>query len=212
MPLTPEELQMRRTPSELLALVEKVHQLVRTCRSEFEAGITKKGLYKEFLDEVQPLCAFAAARYPQNFMVQPILGNQGFDAIVFDAQGQETERLEFARPYDGAAGAKAARQVVSRGHSDAEIRDYTDPLGSLIPFIRTTAKAKSLKDYRGITLVFVLAAPPPITSTESSFADQVAQITQLISENTFSATKVLLFLPPHQIIDIHQPPKVASPD
>lgn len=202
MPLLLESLGIRRTPAALLSFVEKVHLHVRENRAAFEAGMAKRGRYKEFLDEVQPLCEFALATYPKNFMVQPILGNQGYDAIVFDSKGQEYEKLEFARPYDGASVAKAASQVVSNGHSVVDIRDYTDPLGSFIPYIRATAKAKSIKDYKGITIVFILAAPPPIAGTEALFAVQVSEIAQIISENSFNATKVLLFVPPSQTIII----------
>jgi len=202
MPLLPSDLQIRRTSAELDAFVEKVRLHVRTNRTEFEAGMNKRGLYKEFLNEVQPLCAFASATYPADFTVQPIIGNQGYDAIVFDSTGQEYEKLEFARPHDGASAANAARQVVSRGHSDAEITDYRDPLGSFIPYMRTTAKAKSQNDYGGITLVFILAAPPPLAGTESIYSNQIIEIKNIIEENSFKASKVLLFIPPNQILKL----------
>lgn len=202
MPFLLDGLEIRRTPSELLSFVEKVHQDVRENRVAFEAGMKKRGRYKEFLDEVQPLCAFSSATYPENFTVQPVLGNQGYDAIVFDSKGQQFERLEFARPYDGESVAKAARQVVSDGHSALEVRDLTDPLGSFIPYIRATAKAKSEKDYRGITIVFILAVPPPIAGTELFFAIQVSEIVEIIKRNLFNAAKVLLFIPTNQTIVI----------
>ena len=47
----------------------------------------RKGYYKEFLDKVEPLCNFAEVAYPKAFKVKPVIGNQGFDATVFDSDG-----------------------------------------------------------------------------------------------------------------------------
>jgi hypothetical protein len=128
MPLIPCDIEARRTPAELRAFVEHVHISVRADRAEFELGMAKRGLYKEFLDEIQPLCVFSEVAYPADFKVQPVLGSQGYDAIVFDAADNEFERIEFARPHDGATAAASASQALSRGHAPVHIRDITDPL------------------------------------------------------------------------------------
>ena len=105
MPLTRDDLEMPRTPLELRAFVELVRERVHHNPVEFESGMTKKGYYKEFLDEVVPLCNFAEVAYPPEYRVQPVLGNQGYDALVFDNQGAEEDKVEFTKPYDGAAAA-----------------------------------------------------------------------------------------------------------
>ena len=202
MPLIPEEVEVPRTSAELRAFVDHVRSVARADRTEFELGMLKRGYYKEFLNEVEPLCRFAEAAYPLTYKVQPILGNQGYDAVVFDAQGNEVEKLEFANPHDGAAMAESARQVVARGYSDLQVIDHTEVLEELIPFFEATAKAKSLKDYGGITLVFSLAAPESLPGVEASFELQLVRICSIIAANRFRAKRVLLYVPPGRIIPI----------
>jgi hypothetical protein len=195
MPLTDADLETPRTPAELRAFVEHVRTSVRANRLEFELGMTKQGYYKEFVDEVEPLCNFAEVAYPADYKVKPVLGNQGFDAIVLDAQGNEIDKVEFAKPHDGAAAAANARQVVARGYSDMQVCDYTKVLNEFIPFFEATSKAKSLKDYSGVTVVFALAAPPAIAGHEVVFERQVEYLKGIIAANKFKAKRVFLYVP-----------------
>ena len=75
----------------------------------------KKGLYKEFLYEIVPLSCFAVLEYQESCQILPVLGNQGFDAVVLDESGREIDRIEMTCPGDGAENAKDARLVVDRG-------------------------------------------------------------------------------------------------
>lgn len=202
MPLTRADLEVPRTAADLRAFVERVRARVRANRAEFETGMAKCGYYKEFLDEVEPLCNFVEAAYPADHKVQPVLSNQGYDAVVFDSKGNEVDKVEFAKPYDGAAAASSARQVVSRGHSDMQICDHTDVLEDLIPFFEATSRAKSLKDYGGVTLVFTLAAPPALRGVEASFERQVARVKSIIAAKKFGAKRVLLYVPPGRLLSI----------
>ncbi len=138
--LTKAEIETPRTPAELRAFVEQIRASVRANRAEFELGMAKRGYYKEFLDEVVPLCNFAEVAYPANYKVLPVLGNQGFDAIVLDAGGNEVDKVEFAKPHDGAATASNACQVVARGYSDMQVCDCTEVLNEFIPFFEATSK------------------------------------------------------------------------
>jgi hypothetical protein len=199
MPLAASDLEKPRTPAQLRAFVEKVRASVRANRADFELGMAKQDYYKEFLDEVEPLCYFAEVAYPADHKVQPVLGNQGFDAIVFDAQGREVDKVEFAKPHDGAASAARARQVVARGHSDLHICDYTEVLNEFMPFFEVTGKDKSLKDYSGVTVVFVLAAPPALVGVESVFERQIERLKAIIAENKFKAKRVFLYVPHGQL-------------
>lgn len=195
MPLSAADLETPRTPAELRAFVEHVRASVRANRTEFELGMAKHGYYKEFLDEVEPLCCFAEVAYPADYKVQPVLGNQGFDAIILDAQGNEVEKVEFAKPHDGAAAAANAHQVVARGYSDMQICDHTEVLNEFIPFFTATSKAKSLKDYSGVTVVFALAAPPALAGVEAVFEQQVERLKNIIAANKFKAKRVFFYVP-----------------
>ncbi len=164
--------------------------------------MSKQGCYKEFLDEVEPLCNFAEVAYPADYKVKPVLGNQGFDAIVLNAQGKEVEKVEFAKPHDGAVAAENARQVVARGYSDVQVCDHTEVLNEFVPFFEATSKAKSLKDYSGVTVVFVLAAPPALAGEEAVFGRQVERLKGIIAANKFKAKRVFLYVPHGRIQQI----------
>jgi len=199
MPLVPADLEFSRTSAELREFIECIHLKVQTDRSEFEAGMTKQGLYKQFLDEIQPLCDFTLIAYPVDYKVLPVLGNQGYDAIVFNEQGTEVDRIEITKPYDGAQSASSARQVAARGFSDMQICDPKDVMQNLLPYFEATSTAKSQKDYSGVTLVFALAVPPPLRGVEASFEQQIERIRSILVTQSFKAKRVLLFIPPSRL-------------
>lgn len=203
MALTSKDLQSPRTHPELRAFVEKVRANVKATPEEFAKGMKKEGCYKEFLDEVEPLCNFAEAVYPADYVVQPILGNQGYDAVVYDAQGREIDKIEFAKPYDGAAAAIKARQVITRGYSDIDICDWKEILDDFIPYFEKTAKAKSLKDYSGVSVVFVLSAPPALSGLEQVFGRKIKQLQDIIATQNFNAKRVFLYVPHGRVQQIH---------
>ncbi len=202
MPLTKTEIETPRTPAQLRAFVEQVRADVRANRAEFESGMARQGYYKEFLDEVMPLCNFAKVAYPADYKVQPVLGNQGFDAIVLDAEGNEVDKIELTKPHDGAVAVANSRQAVSRGYSDMKVCDHTEVLNEFLSFFEKKSKDKSLIDYSGVTVVFALAAPPPLAGVEAVFDRQVERLRGIIAENKFNAKRVFLYVPPDRLLKI----------
>lgn len=203
MVLTSKDLQSPRTHPELRAFVENVRAIVKATPEEFAKGMKKQGCYKEFLDEVEPLCDFAEAIYPADYVVQPILGNQGCDAVVYDDQGREFDRIEFAKPYAGAAAAVKARQVIARGYSDIDVCDWKEILDDFMPYFEKTAKAKSLKDYSGVSVVFVLSAPPALPGLEQVFESKIERLRGIIATQNFNAKRVFLYIPHGRVQQIH---------
>ena len=110
--ITKEEFQKERSPSDLREFVEQLKQTVQSEKSERHFGIQKKGLYKEFLDELIPLSCFAMWKYDDSYKIEPVLGNQGYDAKVFNKTGEEIDRIEITIPHNGAAEATDTRFVV----------------------------------------------------------------------------------------------------
>ena len=83
-PPTKAELEKARSPKSSRIRRTRSSSGSREPVSQFASGMQKKGLHKEFLDEIAPLCAFAELEYPDTYKVSPIIGNQGYDAIVYD--------------------------------------------------------------------------------------------------------------------------------
>ena len=202
MSIDPEDFEVPRTAAQLRCFIKRVRSDIQADRTEFESGMAKQGLYKLFLDELEPLCNFAQAAYPKNYKVRPILGNQGYDAIVLDDQGIDFDKIELTKPYDGAEVASSSRQAVARGYSDLQVCDHTEVLEDLIPFFEATSKVKSQKDYGGVTVVFTLAAPPPLSGIEVTFERQVERIKTIIAAHKFKAKRVLLYVPPGRVLPI----------
>lgn len=199
MSLNPCDFEVPRTAEDLRCFVELVRASVRANRSEFEAGMAKRGLYKQFIDEVEPLCSFAEIFYPKDYKVRPVFGNQGYDAVVFDELGSEFDKVEIAKPYHGAQAAEASRQVVERGYSDAQVCDPSRVLDIFVPFFEATSATKSQKDYSGVTVVFVLASPHALPGFEACFDQQVDQIKNIVAVRNFKAKRVLFYAPPGKI-------------
>jgi hypothetical protein len=202
MMLTESELQRRRSPADLRAFAERVVEWVRSSRDEFANGMTRRGLYKEFLDEILPLSHFAVVAYPSTYSVEPVLGNQGYDVMVYDDAGSEVDRLELTRPHDGRASAEDARLVVRDGIGAFRIGDPGSEIEELLPHVLQTARAKAQKDYGGCTLVIVLGIQPPIAGFEAVHEARVQQIVSGVSEIHFRARRVVLFVPPNRIVAI----------
>lgn len=156
----------------------------------------KKGYYTEFLDEIRPLAHFAQQQYPETYQIEPILGNQGYDVIVYDDFGKECERLELTRPHDGAAVATDAALVVERGYGEVSISQPGNEFERLVPVVASTCKNKALKDYNDCTLVIYISPEPPFRGFESRFADTLNRLITLLTSITFKAKRVVLFLHP----------------
>ncbi len=57
---------------------------VRQATDERHDVMRRLGLYKVFTDEIIPLSLVALKIYPNTYSVKPVIGNQGYDAIVKD--------------------------------------------------------------------------------------------------------------------------------
>ncbi|WP_395791907.1 hypothetical protein [Aquimonas sp.] len=195
MPLSPEEIQQPRTPQELLAFVESVRERAKTDDELRTAGHLRRGYLKEFFDEIVPLAKFAAAVYPESCKVSPVLGNQGFDAEVHDAEGRLLERVEIANPIDGSARASIGRELAESGIGGLRVGDPGDDFEELIPIIERTASKKALKDYSDAVVVFNVSACPAFKGFEARQEEQAERVRSTLSSMGFRAKRVFIMFP-----------------
>lgn len=199
MPLSVEEIQQPRTPSELLAFVESVRERAKTDAALRTAGHLRDGHLKEFFDEVVPLASFAAATYPSDYKVCPVLGNQGYDAEIYDERGRLFERVEIANPVDGRSIAEAGRELAKNGIGGFRVGDPGDDLEDLMPIIERTALKKSIKDYSDSTVVFNVSACPAFKGFESRHEEQLERIRTALASAGFCAKRVYVMFPAGQV-------------
>jgi len=171
--------------------------------NERHRGILKKGLHKEFLDEIVPLSCFAVLNYPDDYRICPILGNQGYDAVVLNESDIEVGRIEMTSPHDGAEDAKDARLIVERGFGSLDTGDPGDDFERLIPYVLDTCRKKALKDYSDCTLVVAIQPLKwPFGGVEGRYEDQVSTLVSEIEQIEFKAKEVFLLLLPDRHIKI----------
>jgi len=79
-----DELIKKRNPSELKKWVEeKMDQVGSTVEGE-KSLLLRKGLAKQFMEEVYPLSLFGWRKFgtTEHILLQPVIGNQNYDAII----------------------------------------------------------------------------------------------------------------------------------
>jgi hypothetical protein len=197
------EFERRRSPSQLRKFVERLKESARGDDVERHLGILKKGAYKEFLYELVPLSCFAVLAYPGGYEVQLVLGNQGYDALVFDEVGREVDRVELTAPHDGGAAAQNAALVVDRGFGKVSVGKPGDDFDALVEHVLATCRKKARKDYRDYTLVVAIAPLPPFAGFEDRYECQVASLVGQMSEIDFKAKRIFLLILPDRLEAVH---------
>lgn len=202
MSLSSDELQQPRTPPELLAFVESVRERAKTDDELRKAGHLRTGYLKEFFDEVVPLARFTVAVYPEDHTVRYVLGNQGFDAEVFDAEGRLVERVEIANPVDGQSIAEAGQELAQFGFGGLRLGEPGDDLEELIPIIERTASKKALKVYSDAAVVFNVCACPAFEGFEKHYEEQAARIRCIVATAGLFAKRVFIMFPSGRVVRI----------
>ncbi|MBI2888125.1 MAG: hypothetical protein HYY02_13105 [Chloroflexi bacterium] len=171
--VTASEMEQQRSPGTLRTFVDGLIESVRADDSERHRDILKEGRYKVVLEELVPLSRFSVLAYPESYKIQLVLGNQGYDALVFNETGQEVDRVEITTPHDGVAKAQNAKLVVTRGYGKVHVGTPGDDFDALLPHVLSTRRNKAQKDYSDCTLVIAIAPLPPFPSFESQYEKQI---------------------------------------
>lgn len=199
--ITCAEIEQKRSPTELHEFVVQLLQSVRDNEIERHRGIQKDGIYKLFVDEIIPLSHFSRLNYPESYKILPVIGNQGYDALVFNADNKEVDRVEITIPHNGAATAKDARMIVEQGYSDVHIADGNIflkdmALNDIVSCVLDVCHKKSRKDYSDCSLVIVVALNPPFPADEAQYNIELKKLINEIKLIKFNAKKVFFLIPP----------------
>jgi len=201
--LTGDEIGKPRTPSELREFIARVTEWALADEDETDEGILKQGVYKRYVDEVLPLNVFADLEYSDDYLIQPVKGNQGYDANVLNLSGELVERVKITVSHDGMASIADAQLLVERGFGNAsQFGDSSTQVEQLKPHIRAAAVKKSLADYSDCVLVIVadlVFLPPELRANQDAAIEDVADELRALS---FKAKRVRLLVPPDRIIAI----------
>lgn len=201
--ITKEDIEIERTPSELREFVTTIKSKIDNCKQERHRGMLKKGIYKVFVDEIIPLSLVCMKIYPDNYKIFPKLGNQGYDAIVKNENGEIFEHLEITVPHDGLKAANDAKLTVERGFGETFTRDYNSgsDLKDMFSIIMDVCEKKSKKDYSDCSLVIVIDFSPPFEEERTKYAQLIKELEEKILKMKFNVKKIYLLIIPLEMVE-----------
>jgi hypothetical protein len=205
-----EELEKRRTPAELREYVSSTFDKIKSEPAEKKRARLKEGLYKEFIEELYPLDIFTSWKYPRyDIEVGLVIGSQGYDAVIYDSNGDEISHVEITWPIDGHRQKQQAQLLNDRGYGEAEISD--DPLVSAMEVMKRVygvAVKKSVKDYSGLngaSLVILIDVYPHFYLDDPEHERELNSfITRLKSLNYQTENVYLVLMPFKKVISIFE--------
>lgn len=194
--ISKDEIKKARSPRGLRQFVTKRITKVRGFTIERHDALLKKGIYKVFSDEIIPLSIFCLKTYPNTYTVQPVIGNQGYDAIIRDEKWNIYDHIELTLPHNGLSAANNARLVAERGHSEIDVYSPGENLNRMFPLILKACQNKSIKDYSNCTLVVCLNFSPPFPKHKKVYLSSINKLIDEIRDIPFHARKVYLLVMP----------------
>jgi len=203
--IDPSEFEQRRSPSALREFVHARSEAIRANPDARELGTLKKGAYKKYVEELVPLSCFAVLAYPDSYEVQLVLGNQGFDARVFDEVGREVDRVEITAPHDGRAASQDAALVVERGFGKVSVGKPGEDFDRLVEHVLSICRKKACADYNECTLVVAIEPLQPFHGFEDRYESRVEALVSRIQQIPFKAKRVFLLVLPDRLEFVSSP-------
>jgi hypothetical protein len=100
-----EELTEKRTPSELLSWVKRKIEKIGSTDEGVKALRLREGLAKQLMEEVYPLALFGFRKFgsTDQILMQPIIGDQSYDAVVTDLRNKPASQsyVEITQSHEG---------------------------------------------------------------------------------------------------------------
>lgn len=146
--LNRKDITTPRTPIELAHFIEKTHELVMSDDETRHRARLKEGLYKEFLEELKLLSIYSNWKFPgNNVLCQPVIGNQGYDAVITNLptdSHEYQEYVEITSPIDGQKENEISKQVNEKGiHVEVTSSQRKEATDRII----AQARKKAVNDY-----------------------------------------------------------------
>jgi len=195
--ISEKEIQKARTPSDLRQYCDDLRANAENDQSERHKSHRRKGdgkLYQPYFTEIVPLALFSSVYYRDVVNIQPVLGNQQYDAEV-QKWDVTFEKIEITKPHDGKELSDDLNLMADRGYGKSGLDTPLQSLQKLRPFIMKTAEKKAANDYASAVLVFVLTYDPPYPplKEEESIEKLLKEYKQILQSYKYKARKVLMF-------------------
>lgn len=190
----------KRTPSELKKFVEEYKAHVDS--HDLKNGLLRKGDHKFFIEEVYPLAQFCSAKLDNNYQIEPIKGNQGYDAKVY-LSGEHQYNIEITIPHDGGSRAENTRNLLKNGISPLKISTPKD-LTNIESIVLKVCESKAKKDYSDSVLVIYIQTGAVYVDQRDDFSLAIESIVSAAREFNYKAKEVYLYFSPfNELRDIN---------
>jgi hypothetical protein len=203
LPLTIEQIQQSRTPTELSAWIAEVRCALKNNPNELRAAQKMEGFYKVFLEELTPLSEFCAHRFNDGFLVTPVVGNQAYDAKVSSRDGTESHQVEITMPRNGALEASEQRLAERRGYGTVHFYKPGEEVQFQRKFAIETSEKKSTKDYSECLLVFALPTSLAFPELRHQHVAEEDKTIASIAEQRYLAKEVWVICAERRIVRVH---------
>ncbi len=191
------DLAIKRTPTELEKFVDSYRDTVS--KTDLANGLLRStDDYKFFIDELLPLSRLCSSIFDDSFEIEPIRGNQGYDASVY-RNGIFQFNIEIAKPHDGASRAKDARDTIRYGVGKFRMSDDSS-LYDLEKEIRHTCKMKSIKDYSDAKILFFVDTGAAYKRQAPEFEGAMSKIVSVIAEYEFISQGIYIYFSPFGVV------------
>lgn len=209
MELTKEILEKKRNLEELKSFVKKTFEYTSSDERLERKARSRQGLFKEFIEEIYPLSLFFELKYyGKNEKCCPIIGNQGYDAVIENQDGSIIEYVELTWPIDGQRSSFRWKQLNTIGHTELEIWGYKDNTKrmEIVNIILEIAEKKSIRDYdylEGSSLVFIMNTAPYFGMRTLDHQEEIDLLLTKLKQIKFQTNMVyLLLLPRGELIQV----------
>lgn len=196
--VTKKDIEKPRSPRGLRQFVRYRIERVRQVTNERHAAMRRRGIYKVFSDEIIPLSIFALKIYPNTYRVKPVLGNQGYDAIIMSAPDRIADYVELTWPQNGKWKAKDAELTILRGCGNVDMYLPGEDIDRLCNYIQSTCLRKAQKDYSNCTVVVIIDFVPPLREHRLLYSRKLRQLAEEMKSIPFKAKRVFLLILPFQ--------------
>jgi hypothetical protein len=116
--------------------------------------------------------------------------------------GEEIDRIEITIPHDGAAEAKDARFVMSRGYGEIHVGDPSKDFDAPFSHVLKVCREKAQKDYGNRQLVVAISPMPPFQSLEVRYEQQIESLVREMTQIKFKAKSVFLLILPDIVYEL----------
>jgi hypothetical protein len=190
-----KDISLPRTKEELHAYYKSTIKKIESDQNLIRLARLKKGLFKEFFEELVPLLIYSKSKYcEEGALLNIVVGNQKYDAIVKTSTLEK--RLEFSKYANGKIHIQEAKQLNKNGYTDVIVGDVIEAQNKYLENFRKCLIKKSKIGYKDTEIIFIVDDDEAFRLIfDFNFITFKNRIIELINDIDFGENIIYLMLP-----------------